>query len=172
MLPVHLITTKVSTHQYMLINLLTLAAKRGRRVTVVIWRFSVLLQLYDMTSTLCYYLRNWSDRLRQIIKCCYEHYSLDPERYIYEDPEDKRDDRSNSVLPEELRPQSPSPSSPAARLLPDPRHRRRLRANESDEDDGEDLSASAPIPQSKRPRVYDPFSQEPTPLALRRPRRK
>ena len=122
-----------------------------------------------------YYLGNWSDGLRQVIKCCYEHYSLDPERYIYEDPEDSRDDRSDSVLPEELRPQFPSTGSPAARLLPDPRHRHRLRANESDEsneDDGEDLSTSAPMLQSKRPRFYDPFSQEPTPLALRRHRRK
>ena len=119
-------------------------------------------------ARLTYYLGNWSDGLREIIKCCYEHYSVDPDRYIYEDPEDNRDDTSISVLPEELRPQPLSTSSPAARLFPDPRHRSRLRSYESDEDDGEYLHTSTLIPQSKRPRVYDLFSQEPTPLALRR----
>ena len=74
----------------------------------------------------------------------------------------------------------PSPSqSPAGRLLPDPRGKRVRRPDnnnddgdvEDEEEDGEPYT-STPMPRPKKQRLYDPFSQDPTPLAIRRHRRK
>ena len=48
---------------------------------------------------------NWSDGLREILRCCYEHHGLNPETFIQEDPQDSHED---TLLPEELRP-SPHP---------------------------------------------------------------
>ena len=71
-----------------------------------------------------------------------------------------------SVLPEELRPQPPPRDSPAGRLMPDVR--RRLRSD----DDTEGAEVTTRAPPRKRPRrQYDPYSQKPTPIALRHPRR-
>ena len=71
--------------------------------------------------------------MREIIKSCYEHHNLDPERYTYQDPEDSNADRS--ILLEKLRPHPPPTNSPAARLLPDPRCRLRSYKDETDESD-------------------------------------
>ena len=110
----------------------------------------------------------------EILANCYRHHGLDPETYIFKDPEDNS--REGSLLPEELRPHPPPPNSPASRLLPDPQ-RKRLRSDgdelednnreELEDDNREDLEN-----QRKRQKGYDLFSDEPTPLALRRKRRK
>ena len=76
-----------------------------------------------------YVVGNWSDGLREILRCCYEHHGLNPDTYIQEDPQDSCAD--TSVLPEELRPLPPPINLPAGRLMPD--IRRQLRSYGSDE---------------------------------------
>ena len=108
--------------------------------------------------------------MREILRCCYEHYGLNPDTNIQEDPQDIHADRS--VLPEELRPLPPPSDSPASRLMPDVRRRLRSYDDESCESDAEEgAEVTAKRPPSKKQKHYNPFSQEPTPLALRRPRR-
>lgn len=97
---------------------------------------------------------------------CYNHHGLDPESYYCKDPEDKSRDRS--FLPEELRSRPPPATSPASKLLPDPRGKRlRSDGDELEEDNGDDYQS-----QGKRQKGYNPYSDEPTPLAIRRKRRK
>ena len=111
-------------------------------------------------------LGNWSDGLREILASCYHHHGLDPETYVFKDPEDNL--RERSFLPEELRPHPPPPNSPASRLMPYHRGKRlRSEGDELEDDDRENLEN-----QRKRQKGYDPFSDEPTPLAVRRKRRK
>ena len=104
--------------------------------------------------------------MRRIIKCCYDRYGLDPERYVAQDPEDPSE---RSILPEELRPSQPPPPT---RLMPLSRKRIGSYEEDKDEEDDEEQTSTPPHATSKRARLYDPFSGDPTPLALRRPRRK
>ena len=88
-----------------------------------------------------------------------------------EDPEDTNE---RHRLPEELVPQSLSPNSPAARLMADPRKQFRNNEDSDKEEEAFDFTSavtSTPCRQPKR-RAYDPYSQDPTPLALRHQRRK
>lgn len=125
---------------------------------------------------------SWSDGLRDIIRSCYVHYNLDPETYIAKDPEDPRE---RLTLPEE-RLQSQPVNPQAFRLMPDQRKRTRSETDR-DEDDGVkddgDIDesgskefhprTSSPIERRrKRAKIYDLFSQDPTPLALRHQKRK
>ena len=105
---------------------------------------------------------------------CYHHHGLDPETYIFKYQEDNS--RERSFLPEELRPHPPLPNSPASRLLPDSRGKRLRSDRDELEDDNreelEDDNSEDLEKQRKRQKGYDPFSDEPTLLALRRTRRK
>ena len=103
----------------------------------------------------------------KIIKCCYEHYGLDLETYVVQDPEVPNE---RSILPEELR---PSQSLAATCLMSV--SRKRIGSYENDDEDEEDDEQQTSTPlqaPSKRSRLYNPFSGDPTPLALRRERRK
>ena len=118
---------------------------------------------------------NWSDGLREIIHYCYCHYNLDPETYIQQDPD--RNSHERSIIPKELRPQPPPSDSPATRLLPDPRTRKRVRqtANEDEieeEEDGIEKEQERRQRKKQKSSYYDPFSDDPTPLAIRRCRRR
>ena len=44
--------------------------------------------------------------------------------------------------------------------------------DDEDDEEEEQLTSTPREPASRRPRFYDPFSSDPTPLALRRTRRK
>ena len=106
-------------------------------------------------------LGNWSDGLREILASCYHHHGLDPETYIFKD-----NSRERSFLPKELRPH-PLPNSPASWLLPYPQGKRLWSdGDELEDDDREDLEN-----QRKRQKGYDPFSDEPTSLAVGRKKR-
>ena len=78
-------------------------------------------------------LDSWSDGLREIIRNCYQHYDLDPETYVHQDPEDSAGNRT--IEPEELRPPPPPSGSPAGRLLPDPSRKRVRHTDENDEEE-------------------------------------
>ena len=87
---------------------------------------------------LCCRKLEWSDGLREILASCYRHHGLNPETYIFKDPED--DSRETSFLPEELRPRPPPPNLPASRLLPDPQGKRlRSDGDELEDDDRREL---------------------------------
>ena len=93
---------------------------------------------------------------------------FDHESYVVQDPEDPNE---RSIVPEELRPsQQPAPSSSRLRPLPSCSQRRTL--DDEDDEEEEQLTSTPREPASKRPRFNDPFSSDPTPLALRRTRRK
>ena len=71
---------------------------------------------------------------------------------------------------------------PCWQCMPDPRRKQNRSDNDGNEDDGNEddgdedelyPSASTPIEsRRKRAKTYDPFSQEPTPLALMHQKRK
>ena len=128
--------------------------------------FIVTIPTCNSNKSITFYVvGNWSDGLREILASCYQHHGLDPETYIIKDTEDESRDRS--FLPEELRPHPPPQNSPASRLLPDPRGRR-LRSDGDEVEDGDEGFER----QERSQKGYDPFSNEPTPLAVRRKRRK
>ena len=112
---------------------------------------------------------NWSDGLRKIIRSCNQHHDLDPETYVQQDPEDSHGSRS--FEPEELRPLPPPSGSPASRLLPDP-SRKRMRHTNIEEDKENVEEEEQERPRRKQIKVYDPLSEKPTRLAIRRTRRK
>ena len=99
--------------------------------------------------------------------------SLDPETYVQQDPDERSQERS--IIPEELQPQPPPSGSPAGRLLPDPC--RKQVGHTANEDENEEEEDCVEEEQERRPRKkqkspYDPFSNAPTPLAIRHCRRK
>ncbi len=121
------------------------------------WILRLKLNIHFWMISGIHFWMNFAPQIKQTFLLCFHGHDVDT--YVQGESEDPR---QRTILPAELQDAATPPTARASQLLPIPPSAQR-RSPPSPE-----VSAQ---PRSKRPRGHDPLSGEPTPLALRIPRR-